>query len=399
MADTPRKPTDTSQPADTSQPGPSRPEPLRRRDLLRGAAMAGAGVVGAGLLGACGGGGSAEGDGPAVHTKKRVRWRLTSSFPRGLDTIYGCAEVMAERVKAMTDGLFDIRCYPAGELVPGLQALDAVQQDTVQIAHTAGYYFTGKNAALAFDTTMPFGLTSRQQTAWLTEGGGKELMRELCADFNVVNFLAGNTGAQMGGWFRREIGSVSDIQGLKMRIPGLGGQVMDRLGATVQVLAGGDIYPALERGAIDATEWVGPYDDEKLGFHKVAKLYYYPGWWEPGPSLSYYVNRKAWDELPSTYQAMFEAAAAESARVMQARYDARNPAALARLLEQGVELKRFSNDILQAAETAAFELMEEAAAADATYNKVFTAWKKVRQEAFSWFGTGELAFAEYAFRR
>jgi len=329
---------------------------------------------------------------------KRVRWRLASSFPRGLDTIFGSAEVLASRVEAMSGGRFTIRVYPAGEMVPGLQVMDAVQQGTVQAGQTAGYYFTGKNPALAFETCMPFGLTSRQQTAWLHEGGGLELTRELFADFNIINFPAGNTGTQMGGWFKRRIESPQDLVGLKIRIPGLGGQVMSRLGATVQVLAGGDIFPALERGAIDATEWVGPYDDEKLGFHKVARNYYYPGWWEPGPSLSFYVNRDAWDKLPLEYREIFTTAARQAEGTMQARYDAKNPAALARLVADGVSLLPFSKEIMDAARETAFDIMEEEAAKSASYRKIFDLWKKARTEAFEWFGTAELAYASYAFR-
>lgn len=368
---------------------------MDRRKFLEKSVLA---TAGAGLLSACGKAAS-EGGGPAVHTRESVTWRLASSFPRGLDTIFGSAEVLANRLEAMSEGRFRIRVYPLGEIVPGLQVMDAVQQGTVQVGHTASYYYIGKNPALAFDCCVPFGLTSRQQTAWLTEGGGLELMRDLFADFNITTFPAGNTGTQMGGWFKREIGSAADLRGLKMRIPGLGGEVMSRLGATVQVLAGGDIYPALERGAIDATEWVGPYDDEKLGFHKVARYYYYPGWWEPGPSLSYLVNRDAWAKLPSTYQEMFAAAASESATVMQARYDHQNPAAMARLLADGVEVRAFSDDLLEAAQKASFEMFEEQAAADATYRKVYDAWTTARRDAFRWFATAEQAYGRFAFGR
>jgi TRAP-type mannitol/chloroaromatic compound transport system substrate-binding protein len=257
----------------------------------------------------------------------------------------------------------------------------------------------GKNPALAFDCTVPFGLTPRQQSAWLLEGGGMEEMRRLFADFDVINFPSGNTGAQMGGWFKREIGSVADLRGLKIRIPGLGGEVMNRLGATVQVLAGGDIYPALERGAIDATEWVGPYDDEKLGFHRVAKHYYYPGWWEPGPSLTFYVNRVQWEKLPLTYREVFESAAAHASVVMQARYDARNPAALQRLRAQGVQLRPYTPDVMAAAEATAIDVMEEQAAGDASYRAIYEAWKRFRTESNAWFGTAELAYARHAFSR
>ncbi len=337
---------------------------------------------------------------PAVVTGlPKLRWRLASSFPRGLDTIFGGAEVFADQLRAMSGGAFDVRVYPAGEMVPGLQVMDAVQQGTVQVGQTCSYYFTGKNPALAFDTCVPFGLTSRQQAAWLHEGGGLDLVRSLFADFNIMTFPAGNTGAQMGGWFKEPLQGVQDLKGLKIRIPGLGGQVMNRLGATVQVLAGGDIFPALERGAIDATEWVGPYDDEKLGFHKVAQNYYYPGWWEPGPSLSLYINAAEWSKLPATYQETVAAAARVAEHTMQARYDAKNPAALARLVAGGVTLRRFGPDVMQAAERAAFEVMEEEAAQDPSYRRVYEAWKVARDDLYRWFGTAELAYAEHAFAR
>ncbi len=364
---------------------------MNRRKFLKQSLT---GAAGAGVISACA---PDEQNGPAVHPQKSVTWRLASSFPRSLDTIFGGAEVLAERVEAMSEGRFRIRCHPAGEIVPAVQVMDAAQQGTVQVAHTASYYFIGKNPALAFDACVPFGFTSRQQTAWLTEGGGLELMRGLFADFNLTTFPAGNTGSQMGGWFKREIRSAEDLKGLRMRIPGLGGQVMDRLGATVQMIAGGEIFPALERGAIDATEWVGPYDDEKLGFHKVAKYYYYPGWWEPGPSLSYQVNLDAWNKLPKTYQEMFVSAASESATAMQARYDQRNPPALRRLLDQGVEMRPFSDDLMRAARDASLDMLEEQAAADATYRSIYNSWKQARRDAYRWFGTAELAYSRFAF--
>lgn len=369
--------------------------PLERRSFLKKTAVVAAGVAALG----CATGNQQVGDGgPAVQTQPHVNWRLASSFPRGLDTIYGVAETMAKRVSQLTAGRFNIRCYPAGELVPGLQVLDAVQQGTVHIGHSASYYYQGKNPALAFDCTMPFGLTARQQNAWLSHGGGLALMREVFADFNLLNFPCGNTGTQMGGWFRREIGSLSDLTRLKMRIPGLGGEVMNRLGVTVQVLAGGDIFPALERGTIDATEWVGPYDDEKLGFHKVAKYYYYPGWWEPGPNLSCYINRSAWEKLPPGYQAALEVAAAESNGIMLANYDAKNPAALERLLAQGVQMRPFSQDIMLAAEKVSFEIMHELAGKDAGYRKVFEAWQQFRTSSNRWFSYPEASFAAFSFK-
>lgn len=335
---------------------------------------------------------------PFVQTRERVMWRLASSFARSLDTIYGAAETLASRVEALTDGNFRIRVYPGGEMVPALEVLESVQKGTIQMGHTASYYYIGKNPALAFETCVPFGLTARQYNAWM-EHGGRELAEALLADFNILPLPGGNTGVQMGGWFRREIGSLTDLNGLKMRIPGLGGAVMDRLGATVQVIAGGDIYPALERGTIDATEWVGPYDDEKLGFYKVAQNYYYPGWWEPGPALTFYVNRDAWDSLSTEYQQVLRAASTEAGFHMLTSYDAKNPQALQRLLASGVTMRPFPQDIMDAAQQTAFDIMEEQAAADATYNRVYTAFKQFREASYRWFNTTEQAYAAFVASR
>ena len=359
---------------------------MERRDFLVGAAAATG-------LAACSKGGG--GGGPAVHTGKKLRWRLSSSFPRSLDTIFGCAEVFSAELKAMTGGAFDVRVYPAGEIVPGLQVMDAVQRGTVQVGQTCSYYYTGKHPALAFDTCVPFGLTARQQSAWLFEAGGLELVHGILADFGITSVPAGNTGVQMGGWFKREIGGPEDLKGLKMRIPGMGGEVMSRLGVSVQVIAGGEIYPALERGALDATEWVGPADDEKLGFHKVAKNYYYPGWWEPGASLSLYVNKAAWEGLPAAYQAAFKAAARSSGAAMQNRYDALNPPALERILASGVSMRPFSDELMRAAAEASRAMLEENAAKNADYRKVFDHWSAFRTSSRRWWGAAELAYARF----
>jgi len=325
-----------------------------------------------------------------------VVWRLVSSFPRSLDTIFGGAETLADTVEALSGGRFRIIPYPAGEIVPGLQVLDAVQAGTAQVGHTASYYYTGKNPAIAFDTAVPFGLTARQQNAWLYSEGG-ELMREVFADFGVIPFPAGNTGAQMGGWFRSEIGGISDLRGLKMRIPGLGARVLSQLGVTVQTIAGGETYQALERGAVDAAEWVGPYDDEKLGFHKIAKNYYYPGWWEPGPNLSALVGQKAWSELSSDYKEIFKVAAAKANLTMQAKYDDRNPKALTSILASGVRLRPFSGDIMAACSEAARDLFASESAKDPAYKRIYQSWNTYRKKSNDWFGTAELAYAKFAF--
>lgn len=355
---------------------------MKRRDLIKGA---GVGVL-AGLMVK-----AQASDAPTI------RWRLASSFPKSLDTIYGAAERLAERVGRLTEGKFQIRVFAGGELVPGLQVLDAVEQATVECGHSASYYYVGKNMAFAFDTALPFGLNAREQNAWMYYGGGLSLMREFFKNYNIISFPGGNTGAQMGGWFRREIKSRADLKGLKMRIPGIGGQILARLGVVPQTLAGGDIYPALERGAIDATEWVGPYDDEKLGFHKVAKNYYYPGWWEGGPQLTFYVNLKKWRELPAPYQAAFETAAAEANVTMLAEYDAKNPPALMRLVRQGVKLHPFPQDVMVAARDEAFKMYAEEAAKNPAFKRIYDEWKKFRETSMQWMKLAEASYSNFLY--
>ena len=322
---------------------------------------------------------------------------LTSSFPKGLDTIYGGADVLAKRVAELTDGKFQIRVFAAGEIVPGLQALDAVQNGTVEMCHTCGYYYVGKNKAFGFDTSMPFGLTARQQNAWMYFGNGRKLMAELFDQYKVYALPGGNTGAQMGGWFRNPLKGLADLKGLKMRIPGLGGEVMAKLGAVPQSIPGGDIYPALEKGSIDATEWVGPYDDEKLGFFKIVKNYYYPGFWEPGPQISFYINKDQWAKLPKAYQAALEAAAAEANVNMLAEYDHKNPQALARLVGNGVKLHRYPKDILVAAQKAAIEIYEEESAKNPLFKKIYTDWVSYRNVQHRWFSLTDASLEQFMY--
>ena len=370
---------------------------MERRDFTRKALL---GAAGAGLLTGCGDDESSASDGaPNVQTNKNVRWRLASSFSRSLDTIYGAAEVLSERLKALTDGNFEILSYPGGELVPPLEVLGSVQNRTVEMGHSASYYFIGKNPALAFDCTVPFGLTARQYNAWVYSGGGMDLLRDLFADFNILNLPGGNTGTQMGGWFNVEVDALADMNGLKMRIPGMGGSVMSEMGVNAQVLPSGEIYPSLERGAIDAAEWVGPYDDEKLGFHEVAQYYYYPGWWEPGPALTFYVNRDAYDSLPTQYQEALKTAAAEANVRMMAEYDHRNPAALDRLLDEGTTLRRFPDGVMERAQEVTTQLLEDNASGNPQYRKIYEAYKDAREDAYRWFGTAEMGYADFAFPR
>jgi TRAP-type mannitol/chloroaromatic compound transport system substrate-binding protein len=357
---------------------------MKRRDFLK---KAGVGAVAASTV-----------FGPVfAQTAPTIRWRLASSFPKSLDTIYGAAEVLAKRVSELTNDKFQIRAFPAGEIVPAFQVLDAAQQGTVECGHTAMYYYVGKSLTMAFDTSLPFGLNARQQNAWLYYGGGVEAVREFLADFNVTNFPGGNTGAQMGGWWRKEVNTVADLKGIKFRIPGIGGQVWARLGMVPQAIPGGEIYQSLERGTIDGAEWVGPYDDEKLGLYKIAKFYYYPGWWEPGPNLSFIVNNDQWKKLPKDYQAAFEAAAAEANVRMLSDYDAVNPAALQRLTKAGVKLRKFSNEILKAAQSAAFDIYEEESGKNPSFKKIYTPWKAFRDATYKTMAVHELPFEQFAF--
>jgi len=347
---------------------------MDRRSLIKKTGIAG--VLAAGIA-------------PAVHAQAAVRWRLASSFPKSLDTIYGSADVFSKAVKEMSGGKFEVSVHASGELMPAFGVVDGVQNGTVEIAHTAPYYFFGKNEAFAIGGAIPFGMNSRQLTAWMVDGNGTKLMREFYAQYNIVNFLGGNTGAQMGGWFRKEIKTVDDLKGLKMRIGGFAGRIMSKLGVVPQQIAGSDIYPALEKGTIDAAEWVGPYDDEKLGFYKVARHYYYPGWWEPGPTITFFVNKKEWDKLPKEYQAAFEAAAYEANVTMMAEYDHKNPIALSKLLQNGTKLERYPNDVLEAAYKASMQLYADESAKNPAFKKIYTEYDKYRKTQNAWFSVAE----------
>lgn len=385
---------DSKDPTDTAPETEKSPDNGRRSFLTGGLVGAAAGMVSAAFVGALRGRAQrGGGSGPAVHTGRNVEWRMASSFPASLDTLYGTGEVLVERVAAMTGGRFRIRLYQAGELVPPLQVFDAVEKGAAEAGQTASYYYTGKHPALAFDTCVPFGFTMRQQDAWQHEAGGLELIRGIYKNFGLLTFPGGNTGTQMGGWFRKRIDSADDLRGLRIRIPGLGGQVLDRLGASVQVLGGGETYTALERGALDAAEWVGPYDDLRLGLGDVAKLYYYPGWWEPGPSMNFLVNQRAFDALPSEYQAIFAAATKEASTAMTQRYDTRNPGALATIRGKGVEVIPFPDDVLTACRAASEQLLADSAARDTDYRRVLENWRSFRGASDAWMGTSELRYA------
>jgi TRAP-type mannitol/chloroaromatic compound transport system substrate-binding protein len=336
---------------------------------------------------------------PAIaQSAPEVKWRLQSGFPKSLDTIYGAAETIAKYVSEATDGKFQIQPFAAGEIVGTPQIADAVGGGTVELGHTCSYYYFGKDPTFAIGTALPFGLNGRQQNAWLYHGGGNDLLNEFYAKHNLYGMPAGNTGVQMGGWFRKEIKTVQDLQGLKMRIAGLAGQVMAKLGVVPQQIPGGDIYPSLERGTIDAAEWVGPYDDEKLGFSKVAPYYYYPGFWEGGPSIHLFVNQAKWRELPKAYQAILTTASSYANNDMLAKYDARNPAALRRLLGAGTQLRPFSQEILEAAYKAANEVYDEVSGKNADFKKIYESVRGFRNEEYLWFQVAEYAFDTFMIR-
>jgi TRAP-type mannitol/chloroaromatic compound transport system substrate-binding protein len=353
---------------------------MDRRSLIKNAGIAG--VLAAGVA-------------PAVHAQAAIRWRLASSFPKSLDTIYGAAEIFANQVKAMSGGKFEISVHAGGELMPPFGVVDGVEKATVECAHTAPYYFFGKNEAFALACAIPFGLNSRQMTAWMYEGNGLKLMREFYAKYNMISFPMGNTGAQMGGWYRKEIKTLADIKGMKMRIGGFAGKVLERLGGVPQNIPGGEIYAALEKGTIDAVEWVGPYDDQKLGFNKVAPFYYYPGWWEGGPQLDLYVNDKAFNALSAENKAIVEAAASHAHVHMQAKYDALNPTALKQLVAAGTKLRPFSNDVLAAAFKASMAVYDELNAKNPEWAKIYADYNKFRADQNLWFRFTEATFDRF----
>ena len=354
---------------------------MERRSFIRSTGLAG--VLAAGVAPA------------VVHAQASLRWRIASSFPKTLDTIYGGAEVFAQKVNEMSGGKFQITVHAAGELMPPFGVVDGVQNGTIEIAHTAPYYFFGKDDAFAIGGAIPFGMNSRQMTAWMHEGNGMKLMREFYAQYNIVNFSGGNTGAQMGGWFRKEIKTLADMKALKFRVGGFAGKVIERLGGVPQNIPGGEIYQALEKGTIDAAEWIGPYDDLKLGFFKVAPFYYYPGWWEGGLELAFYINSKAYAGLSAEYKAIVEAASSHAHLDMQAKYDGRNPQALKQLVEQKVKLTAFPKDAMDAAFKESMALYSELSAKNPSWKKIYSDYAAFRRDQNLWFRFTEAQFDRY----
>jgi TRAP-type mannitol/chloroaromatic compound transport system substrate-binding protein len=357
---------------------------MKRREFLK---AAGAGMTASAVAA------------PAIaQSAPEIKWRLTSSFPKSLDTLYGGAETFAKAVAEATDNKFQIQVFAAGEIVPALQAADAVTAGTVEMCHTASYYYFGKDPTFSLGCAIPFGLNGRMQDAWAFQGGGVDLMNEFYRKHNIFALPAGNTNCQMGGWYRREISTVDDLRGLKFRIAGLAGRVLQKLGGVPQQIAGGEIYTALEKGTIDAAEWVGPYDDEKLGFHKVARFYYYPGWWEGGTTIHNFFNMSKWNELPKSYQSILTSASHVANTWTSTRYDAVNPGALKRLVAGGAQLKPYSTAIMEACLKAANEVYAETSADNPDFKKVYDSLAAFRGDQYLWWQVAEYSYDGFMIR-
>jgi TRAP-type mannitol/chloroaromatic compound transport system substrate-binding protein len=336
---------------------------------------------------------------PAIAQSSPVlKWRLTSSYPRSLDTLYGAAEIFAKAVAEATDNKFQIQVFSGGEIVPGLQALDAVQSGNVEMCHTASYYYVGKDPTFAFGTAVPFGLNARMQNAWMFFGGGMDLMNNFYQKYNVYGIPCGNTGCQMGGWFRKEIKDPGDLNGLKMRIGGYAGLVMAKLGVVPQQVAGGDLYAALEKGAIDAAEWSGPYDDERLGLSKVAPYYYFPGWWEGGAMIHNMINLRSWESLTPSYKSIVRTASEMANGWMLAKYDAVNPPALKRLLSQGTQMRPFPSSVMDASLKAALELYDDVSKTNASFKAAWDSTLAFRNDEYLWWQVAEYSYDNYLIR-
>ena len=355
---------------------------MKRRDFLKTTGKAAVAAAAATTIGA-----------PAVHAAKKYRWKMVTTWPPNLPVLQTGAVRFAKRVEEATDGQIKIQVFAGGELVPPLGVFDAVSDGTVEVGSGASYYWAGKVPAAQWFAAVPFGFNAQGINAWFYSGGGLQLWEEVYAPFNLVPRPQGNTGVQMGGWFRKEMNSISDYKGLKMRIPGLGGKVIAKAGGTVVLLPGGEIFTSLERGVLDATEWVGPMHDLRMGFYKAAKYYYYPGWHEPGTCLEVMFNKKAYDSLPKGLQATLDAVAAETNMWSLSEFEAGNGAALQELItKHNVNLVRFPEPLLDSLRELAKETLEEEAAKDAMSKKVHEAFKAFKAQVGVWGSVSENAY-------
>jgi len=348
---------------------------------------------------AAGVGGAAAVAAPAIaQGAPELRWRLACAYPKSLDILFGGAETLARLVAEATDARFQIAVQAPGEPVPGDGVLDAVAARTVEMGYASATQGVPKDPTFALAAAVPFGLNARGQSAWWLDGGASELFAEIFSRNGLVALPAGNTGAQMGGWFRKEVKAVADLQGLKVRIAGLGAQVLAKLGAVPQATPGPQIYAALEAKTLDAAEWIGPVDDEKLGLQKVAPIYHYPGFWEGGALHHAWFNAEAWASLPKAYQVILRAAAAQVHAEVQARYDARNPKALRRLVAAGAQLRPFPQDVMEAALKAATDVYAEISAKNPDFKRVYEAMRTFRNEEYLWFQVAEYTYDNFMIR-
>ncbi|MDB9527518.1 TRAP transporter substrate-binding protein DctP [Oscillatoria sp. CS-180] len=331
---------------------------------------------------------------PASSTE--IKWRMATSWPRRNNIIFSAIKMFCEKVATMTAGQFIITPYEAGEIVSALEVFSVVQSGEVDCGHTTSGYYLDQAPALVFGTSLPFGLMPYQQYAWLYYGGGLEAIQSIYNDLGLVALMAGSPGVQMGGWFNKTVDTVDDLKGLKMRLPGFGARVMEQLGAEPVLLGVNDIATALDEGQIDAAEWQNPHGDEQLRLYEVARYYYYPGWWEPSTTYEILINQEQWQQLPTAYQRILQAAASEMNLTILAEFDAANGRALQNLIFRGVELRPFSQDILEAAHTATFELLEETAGEDLSFQQLYQQWRQFRRQIFQWNQINELSFNRFS---
>jgi len=346
------------------------------------------------LLGGCDGSEQIVTSG-AAEPQQIFEWRMVTTWPKNLPGIGTAPQRMADNVRVMSQGRLKIKVYGAGEVVPALEVFEAVSQGTVQMGHGAAYYWKGKVPIAQFFTAVPFGLTAQEMNGWLLHGGGMELWRELYSRYNLFPIAGGNTGVQMAGWFNKEINSLEDLKGLKMRIPGMGGEVFKKAGGTAINVPGGEIFTSMQTGVIDATEWVGPYNDLALGLHQIAKYYYYPGWQEAGPTLEVVINKDSWDSLPEDLQVIVETAALAANMDMLAEYTARNNSALRELVdEHKVELRRLPDDVLaeikELSEQMIVEMVEKDE--DELSKRIYNSWSRYRNDVVAYHEISERAY-------
>ena len=356
---------------------------IKRRDFLKKATAVSL-VGGSSLIFGCGPG-DQKGTAPAVQAGKTYQWKMVTTWSPHFPVLGEGADLLAEWIGEMSGGQLQIQVYGGNELVPPLEAFDAVSIGTAQMGHGASYYWAGKAPAAQFFTSIPFGMNAQQLNAWIYDGGGLRLWEELYTPFNLLPMPAGNTGVQMGGWFNREINTTDDLKGIKMRIPGLGGKVIAKAGGSAILSAGGEIYTNLERGVIDATEWVGPYHDYLMGFHKIAKYYYYPGWHEPGSAVELTVNKTAFEGLPENLQEIIRSAAYRANLWMLSTFEAKNNEYLQKILdEKGVEVRKFPDSVLDTLKKYSQEVIEELTSSDAMSKKVYDSFFTFRKNIKKW---------------